>query len=61
VLTAKKAAAKLGVNASRVRQFILAKRLPAQKFGNAWAIDENDLKRLVRYKRGRPPKTQEPA
>jgi excisionase family DNA binding protein len=42
-LTAKQAAKKLGVNDSRVRQLIGSKKLPAEKYGNLWLIEEEDL------------------
>jgi excisionase family DNA binding protein len=56
-LTAKQAAEKLGVNDSRVRQLIKNRRLPAEKYGNLWLIDEADLE-LVKDRKptGRPPK-----
>ena len=43
VLTTKEAGDRLGVNASRVRQLILAGRLHARKFGGGWIIQEKDL------------------
>ena len=56
-LTAKQAAEKLGVNDSRVRQLIQSKKLPAEKYGNLWLINESDLE-LVKDRKptGRPPK-----
>ncbi len=56
-LTAKQAAEKLGVNDSRVRQLIQSKKLPAEKYGNLWLINETDLE-LVKDRKptGRPPK-----
>lgn len=58
-LTAKQVAEKLGVNDSRVRQLINGKKLPAEKYGNLWLIDEKDLE-LVKDRKptGRPPKEQ---
>lgn len=58
-LTAKQAAEKLGVNDSRVRQLINDKKLPAEKYGNLWLINEEDLE-LVKDRKptGRPPKQQ---
>ncbi len=55
-LTAKQVAEKLGVNDSRVRQLIQSKRLPAEKYGNLWLINEADLE-LVKDRKptGRPP------
>ena len=54
ILTAKQAAKALGVNDSRVRQLILAGRLPAQKFANVWLIREKDLAKVADRKTGRP-------
>lgn len=56
-LTAKQAAEKLNVNDSRVRQLINSGKLPAEKYGNLWLIDEQDLE-LVKDRKptGRPPK-----
>lgn len=58
-LTAKQVAERLGVNDSRVRQLIQSKKLPAEKYGNLWLINEEDLK-LVKDRKptGRPPKTK---
>lgn len=53
-LTTKQAAKILGVNDSRMRQFILEGRLPARKFGWAWMIQEKDLDKLKNRKPGRP-------
>jgi len=53
-LTAKQAADLLGVNASRIRQFILEGRLPATKFGRAWMIEKKDLEKVKDRKPGRP-------
>lgn len=56
-LTAKQAAEKLGVNDSRIRQLISSGKLPAEKYGNLWLIDEKDLE-LVQNRKptGRPTK-----
>jgi excisionase family DNA binding protein len=54
ILTTAQAAKILGVNDSRVRQFILAGRLPAQKFGRDWIIYEKDLSKVADRKPGRP-------
>ena len=54
LLTTQQAGEILGVNASRVRQFILEGRLPAIKLGRDNLIREEDLN-LVRDRRtGRP-------
>ncbi len=42
-MTTAEAAASLNVNASRIRQMILAKELPATKMGRDWLIRESDL------------------
>lgn len=55
LLSAKQAGKKLGINDSRVRQLILAKRLPAIKIGDSWVIYEKDLKLVANRKPGRPP------
>ena len=54
LLTTKQAGERLKVNDSRVRQLILAGRLPAQKFGSAWMIKEKDLAKVADRKTGRP-------
>ncbi len=56
ILTAKQAAKALGVNDSRVRQLILAGRLPELKFGHIWMIKEKDLAKVADRKTGRPRK-----
>lgn len=54
-LTAKQVAEKLGVNASRVRQLITSGKLPAEKYGNLWLVDEPDLSKVQdRKPTGRP-------
>lgn len=49
-LTTKQAAKILGVNDSRVRQFLLAKRLKGTKIGTSWLINRRTLQR---FKNGR--------
>ena len=56
ILTTTQAAKILKVNNSRVRQFILSGRLPAQKFGHIWMIKEKDLAKVADRKTGRPRK-----
>lgn len=56
ILTTKQAAKTLGINDSRVRQLILSGRLPAQKIGRDWIIQEKDLKKVSDRKPGRPKK-----
>ena len=56
LLTTTQAADILGVKQARVRQLILAGRLPAKKHGRDWIIRERDLE-LVRVRKvGRPRK-----
>ena len=55
IITTKQAAKELGVNESRVRQLILAGRLPAQKFAGVWMIRKKDLKKVADRKPGKPP------
>ena len=59
LLTAKQAAKLLGVNDSRIRQFILEGRLPASKFANAWMIRRKDLDKVKDRKTGRPKKSSQ--
>ena len=54
LLTTKDAAKKLGVSDGRVRAMILAGRLPAEKFGRAHLIREEDLKLVKDRRPGRP-------
>jgi excisionase family DNA binding protein len=54
ILNTRQAAQALNVNDSRVRQLILAGRLPAQKIGRDWIIFEKDLKKVANRKPGRP-------
>jgi excisionase family DNA binding protein len=56
LLTTEQVAEKLGVSASRVRQFIIDGRLPAIKLGRDNLIRETDLKLVEDRKAGRPPK-----
>ena len=53
-ITAPEAAARLGVTDTRVRQLILAGRLPARKFGRAWLIEASDLEHVRVRPAGRP-------
>lgn len=56
MLTTQEVAERLGVSDARVRQMIIAGDLPAQQFGRAHAVREEDLKLVAERKRGRPPK-----
>ena len=55
-LTTTQAARILGVSPSRVRQLILANRLPATKIGRDLFVKEHDLVLVKNRKHGRPKK-----
>lgn len=57
MLTTEQAADRLGVTPARVRVLIREGRLPAQSFGRAHMINEDDLKLVEDRKPGRPRKT----
>ena len=59
LLTTKQAAERLGISEGRVRTLIIAGRLPAEKFGKAHMIREQDLKLVSDRKPGRPAKPKE--
>ena len=54
VLTTKEAGKRLGISASRVRQLVLNKRLPAVKAGRDLLIRDEDLALVSKRKPGRP-------
>ena len=54
VLTTKEAGERLGISASRVRQLVLNKRLPAMKAGRDLLIRDEDLQLVSERKPGRP-------
>lgn len=56
LLTTKDAATRLGVTVGRIYQLIGEERLPAQKVGRDYLIDEKDLKLVKDRKPGRPKK-----
>ena len=56
LLTTKEVAERLGVSVRRVHALIQAKRLPAQKYGRDYLIDEKSLKLVEERKTGRPSK-----
>ena len=56
LLTTKEVAERLGVSVRRVHALIQAERLPAQKFGRDYLIQEKDLKLVAERKPGRPRK-----
>jgi excisionase family DNA binding protein len=59
MLTTEQAADRLGVTPARVRVLIREGRLPAQSFGRAHMINEDDLKLVGDRKPGRPPKPKD--
>ena len=58
MLTTEEAAAQLDITSARVRQMIIAGRLPAQRFGRSHMILESDLQLVEDRKPGRPPKAK---
>ncbi len=56
LLSSSQAAEKLGVHITRVQVLIREGRLPAQKVGRNYVIDEADLKVVKDRKPGRPKK-----
>lgn len=58
MLTTEQAAERLGITPARVRVLIREGRLPAQSFGRAHMIREEDLKLVADRKPGRPRKGQ---
>jgi excisionase family DNA binding protein len=55
-MTTSQAAARLGVSPIRVRQLIGEGRLPAQKMGRDWLIEEANLRLVADRPPGRPSK-----
>jgi len=49
-LTTRKTAKILGVNSSRVRQFIDSGNLEARKFGLEWVVSRDSVKRLLSWR-----------
>ena len=58
LLTTKEASARLKVSVRRVHALIQAERLPAQKYGRDYLINEKDLKLVENRKPGRPRKAK---
>ncbi len=56
LISTKEAAEKLGISVLRVQQLIWQQRLPAQKIGRDYVINEKDLELVKDRKTGRPPK-----
>lgn len=57
LLTTKDVSERLKVSVRRVHALIQAERLPAQKYGRDYLIDEKDLKLVENRKAGRPRKS----
>lgn len=55
LLTTKQAAERLSISVPRIHQLINEGRLPAQKVGRDYIIDESNLKLVGNRKVGRPP------
>jgi excisionase family DNA binding protein len=55
LLTTAEVAERLGVHQTRVQVLIREGRLPAQRFGKMFLVDEKDLKLVADRKPGRPP------
>lgn len=55
-LTTQEAADRLGISRRRINDFINEGRLPAQKIGRDYLINEKDLKLVEERKPGRPHK-----
>ncbi len=56
LLTTPEVAERLGITLARVQQLIWKGRLPAQKIGRDYVINEDDLKLVADRKPGRPTK-----
>jgi excisionase family DNA binding protein len=54
-LSTPEVAERLEVTVARVQQMIWGGKLPAQKIGRDYVINEDDLKLVADRKRGRPP------
>lgn len=59
ILTTAQAAELLGISVRRVQQLVKDGRLPAEQFGGALMIKEEDLKLVENRKVGRPRKAQD--
>ena len=58
LISTSEAAERLGVHITRVQVLIREGRLPAQKIGRTYVVDEDDLKLVADRKPGRPRKAQ---
>jgi len=61
LITTSEAAERLGVHRSRVQVLIQEGRLPAQRFGKVYLVEESDLKLVEDRKPGRPRKAKSAA
>ncbi len=57
-LTTQQTAERLGVSVRRVNDLITSGRLPAERFGRAYMIQEGDLRFVENRQPGRPPKAK---
>jgi excisionase family DNA binding protein len=58
LISTSEAAERLGIHITRVQVLIREGRLPAQKIGRTYVIDEDNLKFVEDRKVGRPPKAK---
>jgi excisionase family DNA binding protein len=58
LISSAEAAERLGVHITRVQVLIREGRLPAQKIGRTYVVNEDDLKLVEGRKPGRPPKAK---
>lgn len=56
LISSKEAAEKLGLSLRRVQALITSGRLPAQKIGNSYVVNEKDLELVKKRTPGRPAK-----
>ena len=56
LLSTTQVAQRLGISMPRVHQLIAEGRLPAEKIGRDYVINESDLKLVAERRPGRPPK-----
>jgi excisionase family DNA binding protein len=54
ILTTAEAAERLGITPRRLRALVKVGKLPAEKFGTAYMINEKDLAKVKDRKPGRP-------
>jgi excisionase family DNA binding protein len=58
LISSAEAAERLGVHITRVQVLIREGRLPAQRIGRTYVVNEDDLKLVEDRKPGRPPKAK---